>query len=649
METFSEPSYYLNFIYFLVASFVAFFIPGNLILRRYKLSTVQSITYSYTLGICLWAIIAFVLGFLHVRDAIYLYFISTLILWLYVLKKNGYQKVKIEISKKDIPIIILLVVGVCVQLAFTFLNGISTSTGMYFCCGLPDSLYHIGLTNSIVNSFPPHEPAMYGVIVKNYHYLANLVEAEYIRIFRSPLIFTQYQYFPLLISLLIGFAVISLGEIWKLRRMFVMSLLIFTFFWGDITYLFTLLIGQGMNIHIPFLFDSTALWYSPPRVFALLIFLCGLGMLTIWIKRKDYITGLLVAIIFGSLVGFKVYNGIFVAVGLSTLGIYFLFKKEFRMILPIIFFTFLSMVIFFPVNNHAGGLIYSGFWRFENFISQNQFGLGKLEQERLVYESHRNMFRIIEYKIAYVFSYFIFVFGTLNICFVQTKKSLSQIPKEINIFLIPSVFVCFILGFFFLQKIGGANTSQFLIAAAIVMSIYAALSINYFSRNLKDKWKILIIFLLIIFSAPRVINQLSAQYKMMNKNEGLMISKSDIEALRFLNLTSSKESIFLSDNKYFTDDKSCYYVGFLTDRKLFICNARGILSDHGVNVEEKEADYKKMFKNLNTPRAQQLLIKHDIDYIITRPRKGVFIYENKILKKVYDKDNVRILKVDRKN
>lgn len=647
MNEFQDPLYYLNIVYFLIASFLAFFVPGNLFVRKFKLSFIPQLVYSYTLGIVLWSLLGFTFGFLNLRNLSYIYILIAFVIWIFVSKRFKLRIPKFNINRLDFPIIILIVVGISIQVLFTFFNGIQINSGLYFCCGLPDSLYHIALTNSIIHSFPPFEPAAYGVVVKNYHYLSNLAEADFIRVFKTPLISTQYQYFPILITSLIALSIIALGKIWNQTRVFVVVLLIFVFYWGDLTSIFSFIMGKGFNINIPFLYDSSALWFSPPRAFSVLIFLSALGIMSVWFKKRDYYSGFIAGLLLAALVGFKIYAGIYSSVGLSVLIFYFLIKKEFKMIIPIICTGLLTILIFLPVNSQSAGLVYSGMWRFENFISQNQFRLSEFEQRRLIYVQHDNLLRIVEYNLLYILAYFTFVFGTLNICFIHTGKSLRSLPKEMHLYLISGLIASLLLGFFFLQKIGGANTSQFLITAEFTMAIYAALSISYFSRKLNAKFVVFLIFVLFLFTVPRVLNQTIYQIKILKDKHGLIISNHDLAALKYLNNNTKPDAIYLSDNKYFTDDNSCYYVGFMTKGRLYICNADGILNDHGVDVRSRKENYNFMMSNLNEPEAQKLLKESKINYIITRPRIDRFVYENELLKLVYEKNGVRILKVDR--
>lgn len=635
------------FLYFFIAAFLAFYVPGNVLLKRFKFDSLSNFLFSVLLGIVLWAYQGFIFGFLQVRQFSYIYLIVFLLIWIKMSVIDQRIKVpKISLDKKDFLLILLLVIGVGIQLSFTFLNGIAIKNGIYFCCGIPDSLYHIGLTNSLVNHFPPFEPAMSGVVVENYHYLSNLVEAELIRVFHLSLIFTQYQYMSLLVSILLGLSMIVISRLLKLGRTFSFFLLIFLFFWGDITYVLSLLVGKGLRFNTPFLYDSTNLWFSPPRAFGALINFVGIGLFIVWIKKNSVYLSVLLGVIFGSLVGFKIYNGFIVFVGLFFVSLYFLKIKDYKKLLLPVITLIISLAIYLPVNNQASGLSFVGLWRIENFIVQHGFGLGHLELARQIYLAHGNILRLIEYEAIYALAYFIFVFGSLNIAWFQSIRSLKMFPKELNFFLIPSIFISLIVGFFFFQKVSGSNTSQFIITAEIISVLYAALACTVITKRL-GKFKFIFVALLILFTIPRVVDQTQANILTQVNKGGYLVDSKEMDGLSYLKHKTSPSSLILSDNQRLKIEKTCYYIGFLSDRSLFLCDANGILKDHGANVDKRSRDLEEIVKNFNSDKSTRLLLSNKIDYIYTSSAKGIPSNDSKVLKTVFLNDKIRIIKVKR--
>ena len=121
--------------------------------------------------------------------------------------------------------------------------------------------------------------------------------------------------------------------------------------------------------------------------------------------------------------------------------------------------------------------MFTGFWRFEDFVVQPVLGLSRLELARRVFLDHNNIVRALLYDLFFAFLYIFFSAGTLLLGLFQTKRSIQKIPGDFTIVLVAGLISTCIAGFFFIQKTGGANTSQFLISIYIVGAIYSSLAV----------------------------------------------------------------------------------------------------------------------------------------------------------------------------
>lgn len=469
--------------------------------------------------------------------------------------------------------LLIIFIGVLFQLSAVWFVGVNRSDGLFFCCrGVPDDIYHLALTNQLVNQFPPQEPGMAGVVVKNYHYLASLVMADFIRVFHLPLMPTVYQYFPLFVSLLLGLTVVSLAQILNLNKKIVHLWLFFLYFHGDILYLLLWFRGKGMNFDVTIFDDATKLLAGPPRSFSILLLFTGLVFFLNWIKKKSFFSGVLAAVVLGSLIGFKIYTGLFALVGLAAIGVYFLVKNQWKNLTIPVLALIVSLAIYLPVNGPSGGLIFNGLYRFDNFISQPEFGLQNLELARLTGAWYL--------EILFFGAYVIFLYGTSLLAWLQTKKTLGVIPLEFNIFLILASVVTAIVGLFFLQNIGGLNTVQFLIALYFVGALYAALAAARFPR-----W---VLALVILLTIPRPIYEVLGNIQMIKNQQGLTISNSELEALNFL---KNQPTGVVALPPEFARQEISLYISFLTNQPIYLAGYAGVLEDHQVpGAKEKLED-----------------------------------------------------------
>lgn len=645
MLTFFTLSFWIYFLYFWGVVFLAFFIPGHLLIKGWRLNIFQKLVLATIIGMVLWGWQGFIFGFLGLRWLTFIYIIIVLIFWL---KINKFKMPLLKLPKINFLLTFLIVIGTLLQLATIFFMGVLYKDGIYFCCALPDSLYHLALTNQIVKQFPPIEPGASEIVVQNYHYFSNLIAADLIRVFKLPLISTYYQYLVLLFSLLYGLSAVVFSQIVKMDRKYTYWLVFFLYFSGDLTFLLLFFLGKGLNFSLPFLQNAAWLWISPPRVVASVIFFGGISLLSVWFEKRGPFLALLTSIILSSLIGVKIYVGLFVLGGLTVLSLYYFLKRDYTMLLMPLLTLILSLVIYLPVNGKSGGLIFTGLWRFENFIVSPVFNLSYLELARQIYLTHQNWLRLIQYTFMYIFIYFFFVFGTIMAGVFQTKWSLSLFNKQLNIFLISGIGICIILGSFFIQRIGGANSSQFLITVDIIASIYTALAISYWIGRVKYlKLKMAIILLIVILTVPRVLYTGFFTVQSLKDRRGLFIGNNELQALNYLKDKTDKGSIVLVDNidRGHWSNSFSFYISFLSDRQLFV-DGNGITQDHAVFVKDKIKDATNIFSNSDAQIVQATLRKNNIDYIYTLADTQIASTKStEFLPVVFKNDAVKILKV----
>lgn len=75
-------TYMADFIKFGLAVILAFYIPGNLLIKKLRLPPLSTAVLSICSGIVLWAWQGYIFGNLNFRSGTYAYLILTLVLWL---------------------------------------------------------------------------------------------------------------------------------------------------------------------------------------------------------------------------------------------------------------------------------------------------------------------------------------------------------------------------------------------------------------------------------------------------------------------------------------------------------------------------------------------------------------------------------------
>jgi hypothetical protein len=636
----------LPVITFFIAFISTLLIPGINLLTPLRRSLLEKIVLGTAVGIVLWVIQAYTFGLMGARWLTYVYIIANAIIFVFLFKRN------LNPSKKDGRAIdklslIIIIVGTILNLSAVWFIGVKTSEGLFFCCrGVPDAIYHLSLTNELIKHFPPNEPGMYGINVKNYHYLSNLLSADISRVWKLDFIKVQFQYMSLITALLLGGSGLVLGQILSFNRVIIRWLLIFLYGSGDIIYFLIFLRGYGLNFNVTVMDDASKLLAGPPRALSIALLLSGICLLAIFFKRKSLYAGLISAVMMGVLVGFKVYTGIFAISGFAVIGCYLLLKREFKMLIVPLLALFVALTYYIPNNKGAGGLVFNGLWRFENFMENKDLTLSKLDYLRASYASRGNIPAVAALEVLFIIIYFITLFGTVTLGFFQSKNSLKLIPKEINLFLIGAIIVSLIAGSFFYQETGGANTVQFLITVFIVGAIYASVALYYWTRKLPKYLRYLIFVLVFVLTVARPVYEVSDNFKSIINHKGILVTNGQLEAFNFIKASAEDNSV-VAVEPWMAEDEPFMYATFLIDKPLYLSGA-GVLRDHGQVTSHREKILQEIFPSkdkFNEERVLNILNREGISYIYV-PRGVDFYIENSSkLKKVFGNSDARVFYV----
>ncbi len=631
---------------FPIVFFLTFIIPGSILIYPLRLEAFETVTLGSGLGVALWAMQGFVFGLLGLRQLTYLYLLTFLVIWIYIVfkKKRKLKSYLKSLVCLDLFSYILIVLGSILALGAVWFMGVKVQDGLFFCCrGVPDAIYHLSLTNELINHFPPNEPGMSGVLVKNYHYFSNLVVADISRIYRLDYVEVQFRYMNLFLAIVLGLSAFVFAKLLGLKKTFARWLVVLFFGSGDILYVLLFLRGKGLNFGTTILDDATKLFAGPPRADSVVLFFCGFCLFLIWIKRRSFYSGLLTSIVFGTLVGFKIYTGIFAITGLAFVGLYFLSKKRFSMLIPITVTLLIALTYSLNVNKDAGGLIFNGFWRFENFMLHSDLAISKLEYIRLTALGSGQYLYVAVLEAVFIFIFFAFLYGTINLGFLQTRRSLKLLPIELNIFLIPSLIVSLIVGSFFIQTTGGANSIQFIISVFIFGSIYCALAIYYWTSKIKGYFRIVAVVAILTFTLPRALHEGVENLISVRNQKGFKIDSQTLISLNYLNVKSPANSKLIIE-PWIAEKELFMYIPFIANRPIFLAGA-GVMRDHGQNTKNREDIVSSIYKSNNSDLVKEQLLENKIDYVYVREGSD---YLNNLkmnfLKPVFKNEKISILK-----
>lgn len=642
-------NFWLFFVYFLIASFISFYIPGSFFVKKIQISKFNKFVLAIIIGMSFFVWQAYVFSYLGVRWVSYLYVGIFLLIWI----RNNYKYTSYLFNKKlltkrnsiDFLLILIIIFGIIFQLIGIWFSGMSLNGGMTFCCGHdPDNILYASVVYEIIRNFPPYEPGMYFQVIQNYHYLGHVIPAELIRIFNLPLLPTVFQYFTLFLSTMLGLSSIVVAQLLGMKKTFTRWFVFFIYFGGDLAYLVLFILGKGLDFNMHSLENGSMFLLNMPRAFSIIMFLGILCLLILWVKKKNIFLGILLAICASELIGFKVYTGIFAALGFFALAIYFVYKKNFKMLIPIAIFYIGSAIVYFPVNSKAGGLFFSGFWRVNDLIVLPELGLSRLELARRIYTENNNYIKVFAYELFFLLLYLFITFGTKLFGLVQSKKSLSFWPIEIHIFLVSGLASSTILGLFFLQTTGGSNSFNFLVSVIIISSLYAALSCWHFISKVKNFAKYLIILLIVLLTASPVLNMGFENFYLLRSSQPA-ISNQELQALSFLKKQKNSGKGLVVSN--IGSAVEYPYINFLSDKLLFFSGRELELIQHGINYIPREKSTQIIFNSTSSAEIIKELSRNNIEYLYMSSKSNLRSRDTFFVKTLFDNSVIKILRYEK--
>jgi hypothetical protein len=558
MFSLTDPSFWLQGLLFVPIVVLCLYIPGAAVIRSFRLPPIISIPLSIVVGLVLFAFQGMLFGYLGVRWLSYVYLFA-MVCWFVI--GHFYKKTPTEtvgdapMLSLDWVVVAIAAVGSLVQLSIIWFTGILHDGAAYFCCGnMNDNMWFTAVSAELVKRFPPNHPGLYGVTLQNYHYWSNLAVAEITRLFGISYFSVLFQYAPILLVIVNALLLLSFVRINGLSKTYGRWLFFFMYFGSDIVWVLVALRGTEKFFSMSGIEDGAGYLANMPRAYATTIFLAVLILLSLWIKKRSVKLGVITAGMLGCLVGFKVYAAFFAFFGLGAVALYhIIWKKDWSTMWLLVGSLFVALGVYLPVNSGAGGIYWTGMWRYREFIVQTGLKLDRLEMARTIYANDGKWMKAGMYDALFFVAYMITIFGTKLLGFFQTRRSLRTFPIELNIFFAAGIGASLFLGCFFQQSSGGANTFNFLVYVFTLLSFHAALAMEDASvRFSKPVYAVCVVFV-VILTVPRII------YNASNVWTGLQVRTTEyaapmMDAIRYVRENTPTDAVFLADrDEYYYD------------------------------------------------------------------------------------------------
>lgn len=639
------------FFYSIFIFFVTYWIPGWLILRWAKTPGLIRLLLAIPLGIALWGWQGWIFGWLHIPWASYGYltlffvwFLNTVFHTPSMFRKLGDT---IRPLQKDTLSLVILIVGVSCQ-SLILWNVLQQINGSWVsCCGdTNDNIWYASITKSIIESFPPQYPGITGQTLHNYHYWSNLIIADIVRIFHVDQFLIQFRYSGVLLSASLGLVLIALSGQLLASAVFTRWVLLFFYFGGDMIYLISLLQQRIFGFPGSSLEDGVRFLSNPPRSYAVVLALSWITLFSLWRGRLDWKKILVLSLIIAATVGLKIYLAFFLLTGLAAVVIYDLFHRRRESLVLIAVSLLISALVYLPVNSQAGGLYFTGFWRFENFISQPDFSLIRLDMARAIFAADNKVFKALFYDLLFMSIYTICIFGTKLVGVLPILAPKNGLPLFMHIFLVSSLSVHFIIGAFFQQSTGGSNTFNFHVNVYLFLSFYAALAMTRLGDILSKRRALysVISLAVILLTVPRAIFEMNAHIQRV-RDLYAIVPNSVQQIVDYLKNTPESTIIAVRSGNIAPDQNGPYM--YLFTGKHQYLSAPVLLTQFGADTFDRERNLTAITGG-GFPNGIRKILKHEkIDYLVLDTARAIQATKSSYwLVPVVQTEPVTLMKID---
>lgn len=644
-------------VIFLLFTLGVFVLPGYLLIRRLAFSQLEKFILGGPVGIALSAFLFFLLGYLKIQ---FLTVPALLLISAVVIYKLRKEKLKLRFSKNKILLCILIFAGVVSQGVVVFKSGLPFPYGLGFWGpNGHDAIWHLSIISELKNNFPPENPALSGVPLKNYHYFSDLVIALAAKFTPIPVVDLFFRFFPVLISSLFGLAVFVFTRRLTKSEPIAYLATFSAYFGGSFGWVVTLFReGQIGGESMFWANQAVSFLLNPPFAFSAVILFASLTLFLPFLKTRNLSLVPTLALLFGVLVQFKAYAAVLILGSAGCLFVYEFFIRRDVSLLKLLLPTgFVFSIVFFPIYESSQTLlVFAPLWFTHTMVDyQDRLYWPRLASARIAYVEMGWWWKLI---LAEGLSFAIFFVGNLGtrIIFLGSVLKWFKAKKKIDptlLFLFIFSILAILLPLLFIQQGTPWNTIQFFYYFLLITNIGAAFFLWKTFENLP---KIAGIFVLAIFILATIPTSIStAYYHYVPNRSPSRLSFGELQALEFLKSQPQGTVLVRTFDKDLKDKFDLPLPLFVYETTAYVAafsEKRAYIEDE-VNQEILGTDYKdrvvgakEFFRTSDKNFQKEFLEKNNIKYIYVTKFERFEPNEKDLgIKKSFENDEVKVYEV----
>jgi len=343
-------------LFFLLAIFFAFYLPGKFltIKLKFKLTFLEDLFFVPLLGMMLFTLATYLFSWLRVW-----YLVVPLFFLLDILALRTKKWKPSPLGKNERwPFLLILILSAIFSLSMV-LTGVRGEAITY----RRDDLWHLALINELRAHFPPDNPGFAGVPLRGYHYFYNFLLAKMSQLFYLSPFSLYFHFFPLLVALLWGLGVYILMLKWSQKKNVALWALFLSFFGGSFSFILVLRGNPWLSMDDAFgITQPASSLVNPPFAISVVIIIGTLFALFNFLKTRKA-SWLVPIVLFAGLVTmFKVYAGMILLGGLAILTAMELLKKRFLLLSALLVIGALFLGTYWVLADRSARLLYYPLW-----------------------------------------------------------------------------------------------------------------------------------------------------------------------------------------------------------------------------------------------------------------------------------------------
>ncbi|HUW22062.1 MAG TPA: hypothetical protein VMW41_05370 [Candidatus Bathyarchaeia archaeon] len=650
-------SQFLAIVKFLSFFFFLLFAPGELVLSwlKVKLTEFERPVVALSLGIVILTLASFVLRWLHLNFLLWplLFFAGFCFL------RRKWQPILRKPASTDWLIILLILGGSIFQSLVMIKSGTNYQGGIAF-WGVHghDGLWHATLIQELAQDFPGQNPGFAGETLKNYHYFFDLFAAETYRLTKIPILNLYFRYLPIFLAFLLNSLVYIFASRWSGRKSVGCWAVFFNAFASSFGFLLPFF-GIGSDNW------ETAFWamqpatslQNPPFYLSLLILVLGLFLLWSFEAEKKWNLKRLtiLALVFGSIIEFKVYGGLIVLVALLAIGLWQQVSSKQTNLLKVALFSLVTaLVVYLPSNKTSTALVkWQPFWFVRVMIQAgDRMNWVSWELRRQVYVFYRNRLGVLLIDGVALACFIIGNLGVRSLGLIEVFKKLIR-PKIIDLLLVILLAAGLLPPLFLIQEYLPWNTIQFFYYAIFITGFFTAFTVDGLIKKIRPvSLKAVMVSVLLLFSLPGSLKTISWHW---GKTPTALLDRSEKDALSFVENNSGRSEVILaypyasgSESHFSAPVPLSYYnaayVSFFTNRRVYLEDqTAALIQDYG--LEERLAKVKNFFMTTDASLANEFLKESHIKYIYLVDDQSWQADLGNKLELFYSNDRVKVYKI----